>query len=315
MHESEEMEAVVLIFHLRPARRKARNVALLETLRLLHDLEPAALPGGPLSEQGGVFWVSLPVRSLSAASSRFTRLGYTTAVDLVQPVQSDHVAAGEAAGAAERMTRWRRRLYRLVRLYTEDPEALREMAPDRRTFLYMNAHGEIRPVQGYRGDGKALSRRGLPVCDARMLVNLVWRPERGVLLDPFAGVGGIVIEAVASGWSVVSCDADHALRHGLADLAMAHYVTDARKLPLDGETVQAIATEPPYDQIAAEMLGPALREMYRVLQPGGCIALLCAAWQADTLRGHALELGLRSYLDTPIDRKGTGVVALAWAKE
>jgi ubiquinone/menaquinone biosynthesis C-methylase UbiE len=62
------------------------------------------------------------------------------------------------------------------------------------------------------------------------------------------------------------------------------------------------------------MLGTALKEMYRVLQGGGRLAMLCAAWQADILRDQAGALGLRSYLDSLINRKGTDVVVLAWVK-
>jgi hypothetical protein len=43
--------------------------------------------------------------------------------------------------------------------------------------------------------------------------------------------------------------------------------------------------------------------------------MLCAAWQAEMLRDEARVLGLRVYLDTPINRKGTDVVVLAWEKQ
>jgi hypothetical protein len=310
----EKAEEAVLIFYLRPARNRARQAAVVEALSLLRDLEPAALPGGPLSEQGGLFWITLPARLLPIAQRRFPRLGYSSAVDLVQPVLQDDAGSDDAPEAGERRTRWRRRPHRLVRLYEEDPEAMRELAPDRRIFLFETAAGEIRPVKGYRGDGQALSRRGLPVYDARLLVNLVFRPDGGLLLDPFAGIGGIVIEAVASGWSVGSCDIDPVLRHGLAAQGATHYVTDASDIPLEAGSVQAIATEPPYDRAASTMLGAALDELYRLLQSGGRLAMLVAAWQAEMLRDHANGLGLQLYLDSPINRKGMEVVVLAWAK-
>jgi hypothetical protein len=201
-----------------------------------------------------------------------------------------------------------------VRLYEEDPDLARALAPDRRTFLYETSRGEVRAVTGYRGSSKPLSRRGLPVYDARMLVNIVFAPALGALLDPFAGAGGIVAAAMAGGWKAVSCDVDSALRHGLLAMGAEHHVCDARALPLASESVDAIATEPPYADETAGILPASLDEMHRVLKPGGRLTMLCAAWQAQSLRDRASALGLRAYLDAVVNRKGLDVVVLAWEK-
>jgi SAM-dependent methyltransferase len=187
-------------------------------------------------------------------------------------------------------------------------------AADRRLFFLETGDGVVRPIKGYRGDGQPLSRRGLPVYDARLLVNLVFTPAKGTFLDPFAGVGGIVLEAIQSGWDVLSADIDPALRHGLAHLGASHSVADARQLPIASASVGAIATEPPYDEQARDVLIPAFQELHRVLKVGGRLAVLCAAWQADALRQQGVVSGLTPYLDSPIDRKGVAVVALAWQK-
>jgi tRNA (guanine10-N2)-dimethyltransferase len=169
-------------------------------------------------------------------------------------------------------------------------------------------------VRGYRGDGAPLGRRGLPVCDARLLVNLVAPAGPGWLLDPFAGVGGVALEARAAGWAVVTADLNPALRHGLDRLGGAHLVADAGRLPLRDGSVDAVATEPPYDRQVGPLAGRALAEAHRLLRPGGATAWLCAAWQAPGLRATAAGLGLAVALDTPVDRKGLPVVALAWRK-
>jgi hypothetical protein len=295
----------MLVFSQRAARRRARAAAVAEALGLLHDLEPSAPAGGPLSERGGVFWVELPERHLAAAVTRLPHLGYSTAVDLL-------VGAGPAGGPAA--VRWRGHRWRLERLHTEDPAGHRERAPDRRGFLVEAGDGRVREVRGYRGDGAPLGRRGLPVCDARLLVNLVAGAGPGRLLDPFAGVGGVALEARAAGWAVVTADLDPALRHGLGRLGGAHLVADAGRLPLRGGSVDAVATEPPYDRQVGPLAGRALAEAHRLLRPGGATAWLCAAWQAPGLRATAAGLGLRAALDTPVDRKGLPVVALAWRK-
>ena len=293
----------MLVVHQRTARRRARAAAVAEALALLHDLEPSAPAGGPLADRAGVFWVQLPERHLAAAGARFGRLGYSTAVDLL---------AGRGQGPD---VRWRGRSWRLQRLHTEDPAGMREQAPDRREFLFEAADGQLRAVRGYRGSGAdPLGRRGLPVCDARLLVNLVAPAGPGWLLDPFAGVGGVALEALAAGWRTVTADRDPALRHGLGRLGGAHLVADARRLPLRAGVLDAVATEPPYDRQAGPLAGEALAEAHRLLRPGGATAWLCAAWQAAGLRATADALGLRVALDTPVDRKGLEVVALAWRK-
>lgn len=299
--------------HLRPARRKARKAAIVEALCLLRDLNPVELAGGPMSEQGGVFWIGIPGATLGPVAARFLSLGYTMAADALVPLLT-HASRGPRGEGAPRVTTWRGRSWSLVRIYADDAEALRERAADRRLFLLETGDGVVRPIKGYRGDGRPLGRRGLPVYDARLLVNLVFAPAKGTLLDPFAGVGGVVLEAVHSGWDVVSADIDPALRHGLARLGAAHCVADVRSLPLTTGSVEAIATEPPYDQQTREMLIPAFQELHRVLKEGGRLAVLCAAWQADTFRRLGVDLGLTPYLDSPIDRKGVAVVALAWQK-
>ncbi|HEV2918292.1 MAG TPA: methyltransferase domain-containing protein, partial [Actinomycetota bacterium] len=285
---------------------RARAAAVAEALALLGDLTPSAPAGGPLADQGGVFWVELAGRDLAAAGARLPRLGYSTAVDLL--------VAGQASGPGRPGVRWRRRAWRLERLYAEDAACHRERAPDRREFLFEAGGGPARPVRGYRGGGGPLTRRGLPVCDARLLVNLVAPARPGLLLDPFAGVGGVALEARAAGWWTVTADLDPALRHGLGRLGGAHLVADARALPLRAGCLDAVATEPPYDRAVGPLADQALAETHRLLRPGGATAFLCAAWQAAGLRATAAALGWRVVLDCPVDRKGVPVVALAWRR-
>jgi 16S rRNA G966 N2-methylase RsmD len=308
-------DEALLICYLRLARRKARVAAVAEALCLLDDLHAHAPIGGPLSEQGGVFWIALPGDALETAIARLPRLGYTCAVDTLESLPERAPIGDQRTEPQARVVRWRRKPYQLVHVYHEDPRATREAAVDRRTFLLETAEGEVRPVRGYRGDGHPSGRRGLPVCDARLLVNVVAAREGTLLLDPFAGTGGIVIEALASNATVVSADSDLALRHGLTHLGATHHVADARQLPFAEETFDAIATEPPYHEEAQRLVCAALREMARALKPGGRIAMLCAAAQADVLRQEAGTLRLQAYLDTPINRKGLGVAALAWRKD
>lgn len=310
---------------------KARKLAIAEALALLADLGATAALGGPLSEQPGIFWIELPNEAVETAIPRLLRLGYTESVQLLKPAPSQY----------KNTVRWRGKNYQLVPLYCENPDTAREHAPDRRVFMLATPSGEARPVRGYRGNGQALSRRGLPVYDARLVVNLslsranvehtsfvgaqratplqdqlshtISQTVR-VFLDPFAGIGGIVLEATAHGCNVLSLDIDPALRLGLAHIGAAHVVGDARLLPYPDSSIDAIATEPPYDEEATPAVVQSLAEMARVLKPDGRIAILCAEGQAATLRQKAVQLPLELWLDEAIDRKGLGCVLLAWRK-
>ena len=85
-------------------------------------------------------------------------------------------------------------------------------------------------------------------------------------------------------------------------------------VPLRSGSLDAAATEPPYDREVGPLAAQALEELHRLLRPGGAAAVLCAAWQAPGLRSTAAGLGWRPTLDCPVDRRGLAVVALAWRR-
>jgi tRNA (guanine10-N2)-dimethyltransferase len=93
---------------------------------------------------------------------------------------------------------------------------------------------------------------------ARVMVNLA-QPKRGdLVLDPFCGTGGMLVEAGLIGCCVVGFDAKpHMLRGGLKNLK--HYginlegvvIADARYPPVT--KVDCIATDPPYGRSASTL--------------------------------------------------------------
>jgi SAM-dependent methyltransferase len=294
----------VLICHLRPARRKARLLAQGEALALLETFAARPLDGGPLSESGGVFWVEIDAGDIEPARLRLPLLGYTTGVQTLVPV----------LGRQGADLRWRGVDYTLETLYEEDPALAREAAPDRRPFLG-RVSGELRQIKGYRGDGSALSRRVLPAYDARMLANLAVGGGRGSALDPFAGVGGILLALARPGVALVSVDIDPWLGHGLARLSCGrHQTADARHLPFGDGSVAAIATEPLFDPEADEAVVASIAELARVLAPGGRLALICAARQSSMLGAAAGAGGLVAVLRSALDRKGTECGVFLWEK-
>jgi SAM-dependent methyltransferase len=298
-----------LIFYLREARSKAAKAARLEALCVLKPLEAYLLRGGPLSDRGGVFWVSTNATEAALREIDYPRLGYSEAVDLVVPIQESAFRMNRAD-----MIRFRGKAMKLDRLYERDPGAERERDPDQRLFHLMTPDGGIQEVRGYRGDGSPFGRRALPVCDAQLLVNLVNPGPGRTLLDPFAGAGGIVQESIRVGLIPYTIDIDPILTPGLVQMGSRHMVGDATNLPFPYESLDAVATEPPFSAATRGWIIQALEEMIRVLRLGGRLAIYCADWQAEPLRTQSSLLPLQPLLDVPIDRKGSPCHILAWEK-
>jgi hypothetical protein len=297
-------DRTLLVLRVRRSRGKAVGLAVLEAVSVLGDLGAEAVAGGPFGDEAGTAWVTIPAESLDDASALLPRLGYTTAVDALVP----------SNGRVSSSVRWRGKSHAVRRIYEEDEEGAREAAVDRRSFVIATDTG-TREVLGYRGDGGALSRRGLAVADSRLLANLA-SPRRGdLVLDVFAGVGGVVIELERAGANVISTDLDRVVAPGLAAITTrGHVVGDAGALPFQSGTVGAVATETPFDEVADDSVVTSLGECARVAKPASRIAFMTAPRQAERLRPAADALGLRLIANEDVDRKGLAVTVLVWQK-
>ncbi|HXY87392.1 MAG TPA: THUMP domain-containing protein [Candidatus Acidoferrales bacterium] len=116
---------------------------------------------------------------------------------------------------------------------------------------------------------------------ARAAVNLTRVKVDGLLLDPFCGTGGILIEAGLMGIKTVGSDAQSMMVYGTQmntgyyGLDCALLIQDARKLGLSDESVEAVVTDLPYGrssriqaQSYAQLRSEAIAEIYRVLKKG-----------------------------------------------
>ena len=90
---------------------------------------------------------------------------------------------------------------------------------------------------------------------AGCMVNLTRIRENQLLLDPFCGVGSILIEAALLNCQVIGSDIDARMvwasrknldHYGLSEKALA--IADARELPFEG--MHAVATDPPYGKLS-----------------------------------------------------------------
>ena len=113
---------------------------------------------------------------------------------------------------------------------------------------------------------------------ARTLINLTCSQKGDVVLDPFCGTGGILIEAGLLGMQILGTDFDPVMVRGsLQNVTKADLmVSDATHLPFKNKTVDAVVTDFPYGQSVCikktnsmeNLYSDALDEMHRVLRPG-----------------------------------------------
>jgi tRNA (guanine10-N2)-dimethyltransferase len=113
---------------------------------------------------------------------------------------------------------------------------------------------------------------------ARTLINLTCVQAGDIMLDPFCGTGGILIEAEMLGLYSVGCDFDPMMTAGSrrnvssSDLLRA----DATRLPFSRQSMDAVVTDFPYGQSVSirktdtmdNLYAEALEEIGRVIKRG-----------------------------------------------
>ncbi len=123
---------------------------------------------------------------------------------------------------------------------------------------------------------------------SRLMVNLA-RAKRNLeffLFDPFCGTGGILIEGQVIGCNALGSDIDKAMVFGckknLEYLGLVPRLikADARKLPIKGEKIDAVATDPPYSRSSSTkgeklelLLEKFFTEIARVLRKDGYLSI------------------------------------------
>ena len=117
---------------------------------------------------------------------------------------------------------------------------------------------------------------------ARALTNLSGIKPGELILDPFCGTAGILVEAGLVGAKVIGIDAQEKLvkgaRMNLEAFKLDYVLTegDACRMPFKDATIDAVVTDPPYGRSAAilaesleTLYSCALEEIERILKPGG----------------------------------------------
>ena len=264
----------IYIFKVRTARSKAMNLAINEAQILLKDVGLDYLNSNPMSSLKATFAMAGNTDE-DKLLKRLSKLGFTEEV-----YKCDFSSNKNDKNAYK----WKNSLFSLQSFYKENKALLEEKAPNNREFILSDTNGNPRKIKGYRGDGTDLGRRALPVSDAKLLVNLVYKNEKLKFLDPFAGAGGIIIEAVANDWDVYSSDIDSILAFGLEGYGAKHFISRILSLPFQDSFFDVIATEVPFDKNATNEIMKGLGELKRVLKVNGKISMMTADYQAGDIR-------------------------------
>ncbi|MGB7788071.1 methyltransferase domain-containing protein [Methanoregula sp.] len=113
---------------------------------------------------------------------------------------------------------------------------------------------------------------------ARTLVNLACARKGDILLDPFCGTGGLLIEAGMLGFYPVGCDFDRFMIQGSIKNSPGSLFlqADATSLPFRDRSIDTIVTDFPYGQSVCirktdtmdRLYTDALEEIRRLIRPG-----------------------------------------------
>lgn len=238
-------------------------------------------------------FVHVPPHAEDALVALMPRLGYTEA--LTRIVREFGAGVKMEHREARKIDRWlvgeyRRGDDRVVHtlVWRANDEARLERSPHARPFK-MRIDGEVEETLSRR------QRRRLSCCDAMVMLNLARVDEQALTVDPFAGIGGIVMEARRMGLRMLCGDIARRLAPGLREVSRGlAAIWDATALPLPEDCADAVITEPPYDEGAYQDVLAAMPEIARILKPGARVVLLIDEEMAEAVLEAAETTGLRT---------------------
>jgi tRNA (guanine10-N2)-dimethyltransferase len=131
---------------------------------------------------------------------------------------------------------------------------------------------------------------------ARAIVNLSGAKPGDLLLDPFAGTGGILVEACLSGVRAVGIDVQEKIVRGAKEnikgLDCTLIAGDAKRLPFKDASIDNAVMDTPYGRSALirassreDLLIESLRDLFRVLKPGKRMIIVADEPIEDNIKG------------------------------
>ena len=231
-------------------------------------------------------------------SHRAERLGYTRGILSVheEPYLGEELHARHTGRWVVGWMRKRDRKIHLTEIYRQNEEELLQGAPHRRVFL-IERDGAVKEAKGHR------YHRGLSPADARFMLNIAELRGDEVILDPFAGIGGIVVECITRNLKIFAADIDPMLRPGIARISQNRCViADARQLPFKDRLFDAVITEPPFNTRYRQAVMGSIGELRRVVRDK--IILLIARDMHEVIMSYVAGSGFRLISDFALRRQG-----------
>jgi 16S rRNA G966 N2-methylase RsmD len=204
--------------------------------------------------------VSIDGLSTDEIASLAENLGYTQGITSVheEPYQGEELHSRKTGRWVVGWLRKGDKKLHLTEIYRQDENKRLEGSPDKRVFL-IERDGQVKPAKGHR------YRRGVSSVDTRFMVNIAELRGDEIILDPFAGIGGILIECRRRNLRVFAADVDPVLRPGLAQFSGNRCaIADARQMPFKDNTFHVIITEPPFGTRYRQAVLDSMAELRRV---------------------------------------------------
>jgi len=294
------------------SRIKAKDLAVREAMMVLNKREAVFLPNGPLSDFKGSFIILVPKDRMEGIEQDLDLLGYSNRYLLLD---FEYPQIGDETNLNITSFIWKKRPFGVKELFVQNEEKYIAHSADNRLFKILDFEGKVKDVNGYRGDGKEIGRRALPVEDSKILINLAMPQEEEKLLDPFAGGGGIIFEArQIQGLKLFSNDIDPVVSPGLESYGANHTINDIRDLSYEDESFDVIVTEVPFAYSTTQIVCEGISRLTKILRYHGRMSIMCGEGQAEEIAKRARVEGLLCYSRIEVDRKGTPVVIFAFTK-
>ncbi|MGB9598174.1 MAG: TRM11 family SAM-dependent methyltransferase [Candidatus Poribacteria bacterium] len=246
------------------------------------------------------FHVVIPDISSDQVADLAKRLGYTYGILKVkeEPYLGGELYAKNTARWVVGTIRIGDKKLHLMEIYRQNEKERLENSPNQRTFL-IEKDGIIKEAKGYR------RKRAVAPNDAKFIINVSELNENEIIIDPFAGTGGLLIECLSRRIKAFASDIDPVVRPGLAKLTDNRFtIADAQNLPFKNNIFDAVITEPPFGSKHRQNVLNSLPEICRIIKQDGKIVLLIAQDMYDSIKDYMVENGFSIKYDFTLRRHG-----------